>query len=133
MILSSTPARRVAAAGAVIVALLLASAPALAQNEPEMPAECDGNTNQIVDCLTRQTKVWDQRLNDAYQKLLQSGPAAQREKLRAAQRFWVQYRDANCAYYAAGEGTISRVATAECMRSMTESRTEELEQAGTPN
>jgi uncharacterized protein YecT (DUF1311 family) len=119
------------AACAAIV--LLAAASARAQNEPEMPSECDGNTAQIVECLTRQAKVWDQRLNQAYQKLLQSGPAAQREKLRAAQRLWLQYRDANCAYYAAGEGTVARVATAECLRSMTESRTEELEQAGGPD
>ena len=90
-------------------------------------------TAEMVECLSRQAKVWDRRLNEEYQKLMQSVQGGQREKLRAAQRVWVQYRDANCAYYAAGEGTNSRVQAAECMRSMTESRTQELEQAGGQN
>jgi uncharacterized protein YecT (DUF1311 family) len=112
----------------MMVALLIMAAPARAQTEPEMPAECDGNTSEIVDCVTRQAKVWDRRLNEAYQKKLQAVQGSQREQLRAAQRLWVQYRDANCHYYALGEGTISRVEAAECMRSMTETRTLELEE-----
>jgi uncharacterized protein YecT (DUF1311 family) len=127
MIPGATP-RGLLSAACVAVVLLAATASAHAQTEPEMPAECDGSTNEIVECLGRQTKVWDQRLNEAYQKLMQSTQAGQREQLRAAQRLWVQYRDANCRYYALGEGTISRVEAAECMRSMTESRTQELEQ-----
>ena len=34
---------------------------------------------------------------------------SQRDQLRAAQRLWVQYRDANCLYYGMGEGTIARL------------------------
>ena len=51
----------------------------------------------------------------------------QREQLRAAQRLWIQYRDANCLYYDLGEGTIARIEAGECMRSMTEARARELE------
>jgi len=54
----------------------------------------------------------------------------QRARLRAAQRLWIQYRDANCGFYALGEGTISRVEAAECMRSMIEARARELEDVG---
>jgi len=50
--------------------------------------------------------------------------------LRAAQRLWVQYRDANCLYYGMGEGTIARLDAGECMRSMTEARAKELEGLG---
>jgi len=39
----------------------------------------------------------------------------------------VQYRDANCPYYALGEGTIARVDSASCTYEMTRNRTEELE------
>ena len=124
--------RRLGFAGFVAAALMLAAGPARPQGEADMQ-ECDGNTAEMVECLSRQAKVWDQRLNEAYQKVMQSVPGGRREKLRAAQRLWVQYRDANCAYYAAGESTVSRVEAAECMRSMTESRTGELDQAGGQN
>jgi uncharacterized protein YecT (DUF1311 family) len=47
--------------------------------------------------------------------------------LRAAQRLWIQYRDANCLYYGLSEGTIARIEAGECLRSMTEARSKELE------
>ena len=52
------------------------------------------------------------------------------DQLRAAQRLWVQYRDANCLYYGMGEGTIARLDAGECMRSMTEARAREFEGLG---
>ena len=51
-------------------------------------------------------------------------------QLRAAQRLWIQYRDANCLYYGLGEGTIARLDAGECMRSMTEARAKEFEGLG---
>jgi uncharacterized protein YecT (DUF1311 family) len=98
------------------------------QGEPEQ--SCDGNTLQMVECLKAKTAQWDKRLNIAYQKAVQDAQRAQREPLRAAQRLWVQYRDANCLYYGMGEGTIARLDAGECMRSMTEARAKELEGLG---
>jgi uncharacterized protein YecT (DUF1311 family) len=71
-------------------------------------------------------------MNAAYQKALGDAGPQQREQLRAAQRLWIQYRDANCLYYELGEGTIARVDAAECLRSTTEARARELEGAGHP-
>ena len=98
------------------------------QGEPEQ--SCDGNTFQMVKCLKTRTAQWDKRLNVAYQKAVQDAGDAQRDQLRAAQRLWVQYRDANCLYYGMGEGTIARLDAGECMRSMTEARAKELEGLG---
>jgi uncharacterized protein YecT (DUF1311 family) len=98
------------------------------QGEPEQ--SCDGNTFQMVECLKAKTAQWDKRLNAAYQKALQDAVPAQRDPLRAAQRLWIQYRDANCLYYGMGEGTIARLDAGECMRSMTEARAKELEGIG---
>ena len=84
----------------------------------------------MVECLKAKTAQWDKRLNVAYQKALQDAVPAQREPLRTAQRVWIQYRDANCLYYGMGEGTIARLDSGECMRSMTEARTKELEGLG---
>jgi len=91
---------------------------------------CDGNTFQMVECLKAKTAEWDKRLNAAYQKALQGAVPAQRDPLRAAQRLWIQYRDANCLYYRMGEGTIARLDAGECMRSRTEARAKELEGIG---
>ena len=98
------------------------------QGDPE--PSCDGNTFQMVECLKVNTAQWDKRLNIAYQKVVQDAASAQRDQLRAAQRLWVQYRDANCLYYGMGEGTIARLDAGECMRSMTEVRAKELEGLG---
>jgi uncharacterized protein YecT (DUF1311 family) len=46
-----------------------------------------------------------------------------------AQRLWVQYRDANCAFYGVEDGSIRQVQAAEFIRSMTEDRAHELENA----
>ncbi len=52
--------------------------------------------------------------------------------LKAAQLAWIRYRTANCAFYAAGEGSIRQTEAAMCMRDMTQSRAIELQMAG-PN
>ena len=110
------------------VVLVLGSVHAGDQGEPE--SSCDGNTFQMVECLKAKTAQWDKRLNVAYQKAVQDAQPAQRDQLRAAQRLWIQYRDANCLYYGLGEGTIARLDAGECMRSMTEARAREFEGLG---
>ena len=116
------------AIGLAAVLVLVSVVYAGDQGEPE--PSCDGNTFQMVECLKVNTAQWDKRLNIAYQKAVQDAASAQRDQLRAAQRLWVQYRDANCLYYGMGEGTIARLDAGECMRSMTEARAKELEGLG---
>lgn len=87
------------------------------------------STVEIVDCVDAKTKVWNDRLNRAYQALPQRLDPAQRGPLKDAQRLWIKYRDANCGFYASQEGTIRQVQAAECMRSMTQDRALELENA----
>jgi uncharacterized protein YecT (DUF1311 family) len=113
---------------AAAVLALVSVAHAGDQGDPQQ--SCDGDTFQMVECLKAKTVQWDKRLNVAYQKALQDAVPAQREPLRAAQRVWIQYRDANCLYYGMGEGTIARLDAGECMRSMTEARAKELEGLG---
>ena len=93
----------------------------------EAEPSCDGGTSDIVACLAKATEPWDKRLNKAYQEALKDAQPEQREHLRKAQRLWVQYRDANCHYYALGEGSIARIDAADCEYRMTRSRAEELE------
>ena len=113
---------------AAAIFALASAADAGDQGDPE--PSCDGNTFQMVECLKAKTAQWDKRLNIAYQQALKDAVPAQRDPLRAAQRLWIQYRDANCLYYGMGEGTIARLDAGECMRSMTETRAKELEGLG---
>jgi uncharacterized protein YecT (DUF1311 family) len=82
-----------------------------------------------VDCVDAKAKSWDRRLNAAYAALQKRVEAGQRDPLRAAQRLWVQYRDANCRFYGSQDGSIRQVQAAECLRAMTEARSLELEGA----
>jgi uncharacterized protein YecT (DUF1311 family) len=114
------------------VALIgLLSAPASHAGDQGDPAQaCDGSTFEMVECLKGKTAQWDKRMTIAYQQAMKDVSPAQREQLRAAQRLWIQYRDANCLYYGMGEGTIARIDAGECMRSMTEARAREIEGLG---
>lgn len=112
----------------LLLAALLCATPVVAEEKPDIPdPECDGSTQQMVECMAAATEKWDRRLNEAYRDALKDGPKRQRDQLRKAQRLWVQFRDANCLFYAMGEGTISRLNSASCLFDMTKARTKELE------
>ena len=89
------------------------------------------STLAVVECVQEKINTADQRLNVAYKALQARIDAAQRQPLLAAQRLWVQYRDANCGFYGVQDGSIRQVQAAECLRSMTEDRARELEKAMT--
>jgi uncharacterized protein YecT (DUF1311 family) len=110
-----------------VASVLLVTSAVHAGDQGDATPSCDGSTVEMVECLKARTAEWDTRMTMAYQKALKDAGAAQREQLRAAQRLWIQYRDANCLYYGMGEGSIAGVDAGECMRSMTEARARELE------
>jgi len=114
--------------GVAALAALLSTASAGDQGDPDQA--CDGSTFEMVECLKAKTAQWDKRMTIAYQQAMKDASQQQREQLRAAQRLWIQYRDANCLYYGMGEGTIARIDAGECMRNMTEARARELEGLG---
>jgi uncharacterized protein YecT (DUF1311 family) len=117
--------RKIMCAAAMLVML---SAAAFANETGDPDQSCDGSTAEMVNCLGAKTARWDKRMTIAYQQALKNAVSPQQhDQLRAAQRLWIQYRDANCLYYDMGEGTIAKVDAAECTRSMTEARARELE------
>jgi len=111
----------------ILVASLPASAEMFGSDYP--PCGEKPSTPEIVACIQAKTKVWDDRLNAAYRDLLKRITPDQRQPLQQAEQHWIQYRDANCKFYASGPGTISVVQTAECFRSMTEDRAKEIGKA----
>jgi uncharacterized protein YecT (DUF1311 family) len=122
------PARVVLTLQLFSLALLAPAAYAGDQGDPVQ--SCDGSTADMVECLKGKTAQWDKRMTIAYDKAMKDAIPQQHDQLRAAQRLWIQYRDANCLYYGLGEGTIARIDAGECLRSMTEARARELEGLG---
>ncbi|WMT73031.1 lysozyme inhibitor LprI family protein [Bradyrhizobium sp. Ash2021] len=114
----------------VIASLVALASAAHAGDQGDPDKSCDGNTFEMVECLKAKTAQWDKRMTVAYQQALKDAVPQQRDQLRAAQRLWIQYRDANCLYYGMGEGTIARIDAGECMRNMTQARAKELEDIG---
>ena len=50
-----------------------------------------------------------------------------KDAFRDTQRKWIAYRDANCLFYANGEGSISRIEAATCQLVLTRDRAQELQ------
>jgi uncharacterized protein YecT (DUF1311 family) len=127
---SRTGGRGVVVAGLVIAVACMALWAQPLQAEANAEENCDDrkSTADIVECLATQTAVWERRLNAAYQKLINDLPSRRRDRLRTAQRLWLQFRDANCAYFASRAGTIARVDVGQCALRLTAARAIELEE-----
>jgi uncharacterized protein YecT (DUF1311 family) len=87
------------------------------------------STPAVVECVQAKNQRGGSTVECSYKALQARIDAAQRQALLAAQRLWVQYRDANCGFYGTKDGSIRQVQGAECIRSMTEDRARELEKA----
>lgn len=92
-------------------------------------------TYAIAECLDERTKVWDQRLNQAYQALLamlrhDTNPQRRIDALKTAERAWLQYRNAQCNFYETADGTIRIIEVASCARDLTQARAIVLQRDG---
>ncbi|RDK08506.1 lysozyme inhibitor LprI family protein [Cupriavidus lacunae] len=116
-----------------VLGLAVAAAPARAAENDGLSAEYERcmaravSTADMLNCAAAESRVQDSALNGAYQALLRRLEAPRTGQLRVAQRVWLEFRQANCAYVAnpAG-GTAARVAGSTCMLQMTAARVREL-------
>lgn len=93
---------------------------------------CMGNTNgedaAMIECIEQETKHQDVRLNKNYQALAGSISGSRKKQLQSAQRIWIKYREANCAFYFDPDGgTLARITANECVMLMAAERAGELE------
>lgn len=114
---------------AVLLLLALGASADAGMYGAEYEACSQESPAEIIECVNASARTWERRMNGAYKALVARSDPGQQASLKTAQRLWVQYRDANCAFYAAGDGSLSRVAAAECWRAMARQRACELEAA----
>ena len=124
---------------ALAAALILATAAAPALAEPKYSPALDRcldapsgmSTLGQKECVWAETKIQDARLNREYAAALRRLTAPQQAKLKAAQRAWIAFRDADCAAREDFEwGTLSQVNAAFCVLEKTAERADFL--AGYP-
>jgi uncharacterized protein YecT (DUF1311 family) len=131
--------RRWAAGLAIVLAL---AGPALAQVSDKqikarytpgygkcMASPGGQSTYGMIDCIGQELKLQDGRLNAAYRKAMNGLTPSEKDHLKAAQRAWVAFRDADCAALEDPQqwGSISRINANQCMLDRTIVRAIELE------
>lgn len=99
------------------------------------------STLGMTSCLNAEATVWDRFLNAEYKETIAWAKAADTDEavffpeyakrvdaLRAAQRAWIAFRDAECAlaYAHWGSGSMRNIAFATCQLDMTAARAIEL-------
>jgi uncharacterized protein YecT (DUF1311 family) len=88
------------------------------------------STPGMVDCTDEAIRAWDKRLNEVYQQVMVGLDPKSRELVRASQRRWVAFREAE--HEAMGgpwrqdRGTIIRVLTVNADLSAIKERLQEL-------
>ena len=85
-------------------------------------------TTDVLQCIAAETSRQDARLNETYRALRGQLHSGRRTELVAAQRLWMQYRDANCRFHNYPDGgSPAAIHSASCVLRMTTERAAELE------
>lgn len=121
-------------------ALAVLGAPALAQpDQHPIDAELSRcmespegmSTHGTRQCLGTATEAWDKELNRVWGELMRELPASAKESLRAAQRKWIAFRDAEQAAlvdaYGAMPGSMFSIMHADAVSALTRDRVRQLE------
>jgi uncharacterized protein YecT (DUF1311 family) len=113
-------------------AIFLLCGAALAQDNSKTYSACmeksGGVTINMVECTHNELTLWDKKLNATYSVTMKTLSPFQKKKLVDAQRLWISFRDASCAFYTDPDGgTMQRIQHVDCLLSATQTRTKELE------
>lgn len=125
---------------AVLIAVLVLPTSTLAASpeaiEARYSAAYDRCLNQaggqttygMIQCTAAELKLQDGRLNQAYRMAMSDLNDRQKARLKAAQRAWIAFRDADCAaQFDEDWGSLSRVTANVCVLQRTVERSLELE------
>lgn len=98
------------------LACLFASGMAMAQPHPldQQLQQCldkESSTAGMSQCYGDANKAWDKEMNAQYNQVMKKLTGEPKDKLRAAQRAWLAYRDswmdASRSYFLSSQGTMA--------------------------
>jgi uncharacterized protein YecT (DUF1311 family) len=113
--------------GITIVALLLAAGAARADEKINCKSG-DLNQMELDQCAGRDFTAADAKLNTLYKVMMSKYDAANGALLKASERAWIAYRDAQCDFATNGTagGTINSMEDTICRTGKTNDRIKEL-------
>jgi uncharacterized protein YecT (DUF1311 family) len=92
--------------------------------------DCANASTQLAmnECAERSFKAADAELNSTYKALTQKVTKPGLAKLKSAERAWIAYRDAQCAFETAGteDGSIHPMVVSSCLEGLTRAQTKRL-------
>ena len=93
-------------------------------SDPCLESSEGQSTAGMVACSDKETKVWDEMLNDEYGRLLGLLGSKAAEAVKQAQRNWIALRDADCKvpYEIFEGGTMAQPIAANCVLTHTADR-----------
>lgn len=114
------------------IATATAAALILAASAQAQPQDC-GNAATQTDmnlCADKAYRKSDAELNKAYKAVVErlKGDQTTTTQLQAAQKAWLFFRDAECAFSASGTtgGSVYPMVLSQCLDTLTRARTKEL-------
>ena len=120
-------ARITVACSVVLLAIVAgqANGTMLAGSDPCLNA---ANQRELTECVGREYMKADEKLNDIYKSLLTSLDREHQLKLKAAQRAWITFRDAECDLQAseALHGSMEKQLRYTCLQEVTTARIKDL-------
>ena len=85
-------------------------------SKPCLNREETRSTADMIACIDREQKVWDDILNETFSRLREKLDDKQRVKLRDMQRAWISSRERSCAFYwDYFQGTMASPMSASCI------------------
>jgi uncharacterized protein YecT (DUF1311 family) len=118
-----------------IGALVLTAGLFVLGSPPAQATDCssqDLKMRELTECADQRLKRADADLNTVYAAVQKKIEAADRKRLRDAERAWITFRDAECLYRIGGEdygdqgGTLWPMLELQCRADLTEARVKDL-------
>ena len=109
---------RIAVVGSVVLLAIVAGQPIGYVSAESDPCSNAANQRELTECVAQEYMKADEKLNAVYKPLLTSLDREHQVKLKAAQRAWITFRDAECDLHAseALHGSMEKQLRFTCLR-----------------
>ncbi len=131
--MAMTLARLASLTAAALAGSTLAGSTLAGSTAAGAATRCDAAATQAAlnACQARAATAADRALNRAYAAAMTSLSPPSQALLRTAQRRWLAFRDAHCAFVASGGGSVTPMVRAGCLADLSRARASQIAAATT--